>query len=251
MLEKQSRDPLGWYHCENSSHKNRQDRHLIEINSPHRMMRQRLGEPSLDSLPFVDGLPKSVRICLKGFESVKNGLCRALSNSDATLEDKASLLASLLSALGKAHRPEIVDKLEKRASMASVNARTANSTTITVPSFVEAVITDVLLTPRIRMEIEVWDRAMKVVGGRPDDLGAVMTAARLKNASKPTAHNSSDIGSCFCFESLYCKVLIHLYNISLAYSVSSRSHLVVPGKPRLHGQLRKAAVRIYNVVSRK
>jgi len=163
------------------------------------MMRQRLGEPSLHSLPFAEGLPQSVRIGLKGFESVKNGLCRALTDSDATLEDKACLLASLLSALGKAHRPEIADKLEKRASMASVSALAANSTTITVPSFVEAVIADVLLTPRIRMEIEVWDRAMKLVDGRPDDLGAVMTAARLKNASKPSAHNSSDIGSSFCF----------------------------------------------------
>ena len=198
VLERQSRDPLGWYQCENSSHKNRQDRHLVEINSPHRMMKQRLGEPSLHSLPFVDGLPKSVQLCLKGFESVKNGLCRALSNSDVTLEDKACLLASLLSALGKAHRPEIADKLEKRASMASVSALAASSTTITVPSFVEALITDILLTPRIRMEIEIWDRALKMVDSRPDDLGAVMTAARLKNAPKPTAHNNSDIGSFHC-----------------------------------------------------
>jgi hypothetical protein len=131
---------------------------------------------------------------LKGFESAKNALCRALCDPDAALDDKADFLASLLAALGKAHRPEIADKLDKRASMASVSALAANSTTITVPSFVEAVITDVLLTPRIRMEIEVWDRALKMVDSRPDDLGAVMTAARLKNATRATAHNDSDIG---------------------------------------------------------
>jgi hypothetical protein len=157
-------------------------------------MNQRLGAPSHHSQPFADALSKSVQICLKGFESVKNGLCRALSDPEATLDNKASLLTSLLAALGKAHRPEIADKLEKRASVASVSALAASSTTITVPSFVEAVITEVFLTPRVRLEIEVWDRAMKMVDSRPDDLGAVMTAARLKHATKPTAHNDPDIG---------------------------------------------------------
>lgn len=167
----------------------------MQISCPHRTFRQRLGAPA-HGLPRFDSLlPMSMQAAIEGYESVRLWLVDGLvTGSGRDLATRAAFLTALLEALAKSNHPETGEKPEKRASIASLSALTASSNSITIPCFVEAVICDVLLDPAVRLELDVWNVAVKGFMGRLDDLSSILSAARLRHSADARVGTTPDIG---------------------------------------------------------
>jgi hypothetical protein len=196
VIERQSRDPLGWYLCEVVPSRSRQERHQVQIACPHRTFRQRLGAPAHGLPRFQTLLPASVQTALDGYQDVKLWLIKAIIATGRASNVRAGLLTALFEALARSNNPETIERLEKRASIASLSALTASSSSITVPSFVEAVVTDVLLDPIVRLELDVWNIAVKSFIGRPDDLVGILSTARLRYSGETRSASTPDVGKC-------------------------------------------------------
>ena len=174
--------------------RSRQERHQVQISSPHRTFRQRLGAPAHGLPQFRDLLPPSVQVAMEGYENTRAWLVHALTiASGMDIGPRAKLLAALFEVVARSNHPESAEKLEKRASIASLSALMANSTSITVPCFVEAVVSEVLLDPAVRLEVDMWNLAVKSFMGRPDDLSGILSTARLRHNAETRHDTTPDI----------------------------------------------------------
>lgn len=163
----------------------------MDITSPHQHFGQRLGAPFHGQQPFVQLLPASVRKAFRTTESIKVWLVNLLTDAESSYDDRIKVLEKLLEALGRATRPDSGDKADKRASMASLSSLVSG---ITVPTFVAAVVCEVLLNPKVRLEIGMWDMAAKHMNGRLADIGVILSSARLKHGGEGTQNGTTDVG---------------------------------------------------------
>jgi hypothetical protein len=164
---------------------------------------------------------------LDGYQDVKLWLIKAITASGRDANMRAGLLTALFEALARSNNPETIERLEKRASIASLSALTASSSSITVPSFVEAVIIDVLLDPIVRLELDVWNIAVKSFIGRPDDLVGILSTARLRYSGETRSASTLDVGKCTGLRrSTRCDESAHHDAVSLAWLMRCLAEIV-------------------------